>query len=146
MTPPPNETPRRAPNAIIAPPAPATSPKRPELARTLLLCFNVSTQKHLQYTNLVASYINFCFYMELPCITKNKSKHWGENLCKINMNGKWGDGYPFCNYLLVTGDTQRGNVVSAKKQEIAQHKTFLEIAKPSGMNGLDSHEMQTVQV
>ena len=57
VTPPPYETRRRAPNAIIAPPAPATSPKRPELARTPLLCFNVSTQKHLQYANLVASYI-----------------------------------------------------------------------------------------
>ena len=56
--PPPNETPRRAPNAIIAPPAPATSPKRPELARTPLLCLNVSTQKHFQYTNLVASYMS----------------------------------------------------------------------------------------
>ena len=57
VTPPPNEPPWRAPNAIIAPPAPATSPKRPELARTPLLCFNVSTQKNLQYANLVASYI-----------------------------------------------------------------------------------------
>ena len=54
VTPPPNETPRRAPNAIIAPPAPATSPKRPELARTPLLCLHVSTQKHLKNTNLVA--------------------------------------------------------------------------------------------
>ena len=55
---------------------------------------------------------------------QKKPKHWGENLCKINMNGKWGDGYPFCNYLLVTGDTQRGNVVSAKKQEIAKRRAF----------------------